>query len=106
MRVPKVYSVNLEIKCEQRVTLAGEARKAGLSRNKGWFHRFLIGRFPQGGRPGSFAIVEQTMKRVGFGNWYSKKVVDEETGEVLRQCDEPLSEHQGRGSARRMKDTE
>lgn len=31
---------------------------------------------------------------------YVEKVVDPETGEVLRDVEEPLSEHQGRGSAK------
>jgi len=31
---------------------------------------------------------------------YIKKVVDPVTGDVLRDVDEPLSEHQGRGSAK------
>ncbi len=31
---------------------------------------------------------------------YSKTITDYETGEVIYQCDEPLSEHQGRGDAR------
>ena len=31
---------------------------------------------------------------------YVEKVVDPETGDVLRDVEEPLSEHQGRGSAR------
>lgn len=34
-------------------------------------------------------------------NRYAKKVEDPETGEVLRDVDEPLSEHTGRGSAKR-----
>lgn len=33
-------------------------------------------------------------------NRYVEKVVDPETGEVLRDVEEPLSEHQGRGSAK------
>lgn len=32
---------------------------------------------------------------------YSEKVTDRETGEVIHQCDEPLSEHRGHGSAKR-----
>jgi DNA-directed RNA polymerase subunit RPC12/RpoP len=32
--------------------------------------------------------------------WYSERIVDPETDEVLREVDEPLSEHQGRGSSR------
>ncbi|WP_411387076.1 hypothetical protein [Pseudomonas sp. MPB03] len=31
---------------------------------------------------------------------YLETVTDPLTGEVLRHCDEPLSEHQGRGSAK------
>lgn len=36
---------------------------------------------------------------------YLEKVVDPETGEVLRDVDEPLSEHQGRGSAKKRRPT-
>ena len=31
---------------------------------------------------------------------YYERVVDPETGQVLRYCEEPLSEHFGRGSAK------
>lgn len=31
---------------------------------------------------------------------YYERVIDPETGEVLRHCEEPLSEHFGRGSAK------
>lgn len=34
-------------------------------------------------------------------NRYSEKVQDYESGEVLHQCDEPLTKHVGHGSARR-----
>jgi hypothetical protein len=34
------------------------------------------------------------------GDAYEELVVDEETGEVLGSCVEPLSAHQGRGSAK------
>ncbi len=36
-------------------------------------------------------------------NRYVKKVVDPVTGETLREIDEPLSEHQGCGSAKHSK---
>lgn len=35
---------------------------------------------------------------------YRKRIVDTETGEVLRNEDKPLSEHQGHGSAKRRPD--
>jgi hypothetical protein len=34
------------------------------------------------------------------GDRYVEKIVDEETGEVLREVDEPLSKHRDRGSAK------
>jgi len=34
-------------------------------------------------------------------NRYRERIVDPKTGEVIRECDEPLTEHQGRGSAKR-----
>jgi hypothetical protein len=33
---------------------------------------------------------------------YFKQIVDPATGEILRQCEEPLSKHRGYGSAKRQ----
>lgn len=33
-------------------------------------------------------------------SWYQEIIVDEGTGEVVRDCREPLSDHQGQGSAK------
>ena len=81
-------------------SLEGEARKAGKSREKGWFQRFKVGIFPQRGHPGKSAFVQMVMKRVGFGDWYREIVVDRDTGELLKKRDHPLHEHQGYGSAK------
>lgn len=43
-------------------------------------------------------IIEQLVDR--RSNRYKKRIVDEATGEVLRDDDGPLTEHQGYGSAR------
>ena len=32
---------------------------------------------------------------------YSKRYVDQETGEIIYECEEPLSQHTGRGSAKK-----
>jgi hypothetical protein len=41
------------------------------------------------------------LQRIDHENdWYDKLVVDPETGEVIREVHEPLSEHQGYGSAK------
>jgi hypothetical protein len=36
-------------------------------------------------------------------NRYFEEIEDPKTGEVVRRVDEPLSDHQGRGDARRAK---
>jgi hypothetical protein len=99
-RMPTTHHVIVDIKIGTNVSLNGEARKAGLGRKKGWFQRFYVGVLPQRGRSGAFVLIERTMKRVGFGDWYSEKVIDRETGEVINYCEEPLSVHQGHGSAK------
>jgi hypothetical protein len=35
------------------------------------------------------------------GDHYLEEVVDTNTGEVIHRCDEPLSKHQGHGSAKK-----
>jgi hypothetical protein len=34
-------------------------------------------------------------------NWYRELVTDRETGKVVHQCDEPLSDHRGHGTAKK-----
>lgn len=53
-------------------------------------------------RDGRWHVIEQVIDR--RDNRYRKKVVDEQTGAVLRDDDKPLTEHQGFGSARRAKE--
>lgn len=48
------------------------------------------------GRRVSFRYVIDRAK-----DWYSKRLVDENTSEVLAQVDEPLSAHRGHGAAKR-----
>ncbi len=37
-------------------------------------------------------------------NWYDEVITDPETGEIIHECHEPLSEHQGHGSANRKRE--
>ena len=57
---------------------------------------FKVGSEPQRGRPGKWAYVCRDINREH--NTYDETVVDEETGQVLRECHQPLSEHKGHGS--------
>ncbi|HBN05707.1 MAG TPA: zinc ribbon domain-containing protein [Bacteroidales bacterium] len=36
-------------------------------------------------------------------DWYSELVIDKETGEIIHECNEPLSEHIGHGDAKKKK---
>lgn len=36
-------------------------------------------------------------------DWYTETVTDPETGEIVHQTDEPLSQHQGHGDAKRSR---
>jgi hypothetical protein len=97
MPVPNIHELKLSIEVRSTVSLAGTGFKAGLSKTKGWFHRiFTASKVKQA--DGADADVTRSMKRKKFGNWYSEKVVDSSTGEVIHQCDEPLDVHQRHGS--------
>jgi hypothetical protein len=104
--MPTEHKVEINATLEQAVSVGGESRQPNVGRKKGWMHRFLYGVVPQRGRPGSFAIKEWFQKRKAFGNWYSEKVVDQATGEVIRECHEPLDVHLNRGSAKDNDKTE
>lgn len=69
----------------------------GLSRTKGI--RFLDIDEP------SFSVARQRwmrlQRRLDYKNDHYKEVVsDPESGEIIHYCDEPLSQHQGRGGAK------
>jgi hypothetical protein len=73
----------------------------------------LKGRHATGGRPfneqkvgdelhrksGRWMRLERVIDRAK--NWYREVVTDHETGKIVHQCDEPLSDHQGHGTAKK-----
>lgn len=50
---------------------------------------------------GQWNTLKQVIDRAR--DYYLKIVTDPKTGTIIRYCEEPLSKHQGRGSARRSK---
>ncbi|MBN8964201.1 MAG: hypothetical protein J0H89_02230 [Rhizobiales bacterium] len=96
--MPKTYKVELQVNVTAALCLHGEAHKG--SRKKRWFYRFWAGLYPQKSNPGRLARIDRSMKRVGFGDRYSEKVIDHHTGEIIHECHEPLSVHTGHGSAK------
>ncbi len=77
-------------------SLDAEGRRVGLSRTKGWFKRFRTAMVRQRNRSDRIAHHERTMDR--DANRYSEKVTMQDTGEVVHECSEPLSDHKGHGS--------
>ena len=73
----------------------------------------LKGRHATGGRPfieqkvgddlhrksGRWMMLERVIDRAK--NWYREVVTDRETGKIVHQCDEPLSDHRGHGAAKK-----
>ena len=102
--MPKQNKVVLKIETKVLyISLFAKAFKAGLSRTKGWFQKVFVGLVAQRDRGGALALVERTAKRVGFGDWYTEKVTMQDTGEVIHQQEEPLSQHQNHGSTKKPK---
>lgn len=78
--------------------VATKAYKGGLSRSKGL--RFES----KDGDSFSFdcqRLVELSQLVDHENNRYVKRVFDRKTGEVIREVDEPLAQHTGRGSAKK-----
>jgi hypothetical protein len=95
------FDVAVVEKCEVEAFLGMEGRRAGLSRQKGWFIRSFTRLAPQVSRGGALAYLTRIFDR--DADRYVETVTMRETGEVVHSCDEPLSAHQGHGSARRQR---
>jgi hypothetical protein len=97
--MPKIHGLELKIETKTSVSASGIGFKAGLSKTKGWFQKFLTATNVLQA-DGTLANITRYMKRKAFGNWYSEKVVDSVTGAVIHDCEEPFDVHQGHGSGK------
>jgi hypothetical protein len=80
---------------------AGDHRKRRIKRSqggKGRPYREEIDGDDLWRKTGQWVQLTRTIDR--SADWYSEKVVDTRTGEVVHQCEEPLSAHRGHGSAK------
>jgi hypothetical protein len=78
-------------------SLKAKGRHAGATGKRKWFIETFTGSELS-------RSLQRFMHKVRIidrdNNRYVEKVVDPETGQVLRDVEEPLSEHQGHGSAK------
>lgn len=77
-------------------SLKARGRHAGTGWNKSFIETFTGADWSH--RLQRFVRKDRILDR--DNDRYVEKVVDPETGEVLRDVEQPLSEHQGRGSAK------
>ncbi len=52
-------------------------------------------------KTGRWMRLQRVIDRVN--NWYREIIHDPKTGEIVHQTDEPLTEHQGHGDAKKPK---
>lgn len=52
------------------------------------------------GGDGNYVYKERDLDKTREPAWYTELVKDLHTGEVIRDCNEPLADHQGHGSAK------
>jgi hypothetical protein len=95
------FDAKVVAKCEAEALLGVEGRRAGLSRREGWFIRDFTRLVAQVSRGGALAYHTRLMDR--DADRYIETVTMRETREVVHHCDEPLSAHEGHGSARRQR---
>jgi hypothetical protein len=83
------------VSIEVKTSMGTKAKSPGEKRP---FLESVGGSFPRGDSAGKWVQKTQVVDR--RNNRYIKRVVDEETGEVLRDVDYPLTDHVSHGDAR------
>ncbi len=91
----------LEITVSDTITVTVRERRNILGRRPGFRRPSLemLGGDAFNRRLGKYVKHERVIDREK--NWYKERVTDPDTGQVLHECEEPLTEHRGHGSARR-----
>ncbi len=90
----------LEITVSDTVTVTERERRNILGRRPGYRRPYveILGGDDFNRKLGKFVKLERVIDRAR--NWYMERVTDPDTGQVLHECEEPLTDHRGHGSAR------
>jgi len=91
----KHFNIRMEDTLEFHGSLGFKAKKQGVGKP------YLEGRTGDNlhHKTGKWMLLERVIDRAK--NWYKELISDPETGKVVRHCEEPLSDHRDRGSARK-----
>jgi hypothetical protein len=79
--------------------MKGTVWRSGVSKAKGWLAKMLVAFRPQHSLEGALARHERVIDRQN--DRYFEKVTLCESGDVTHLCEEPLTVHQGHGSAKK-----
>jgi hypothetical protein len=95
--VSRHFNVAISATATARSKLTAKGRRAGEKRP---FIEQTVGDdlYRKTGRWMNFQRVIDRLK-----NWYHERVADPATGAVVHECDEPLTEHRGHGSAKQKR---
>lgn len=94
--MPKQHHVNISVGVKTTVEIEGRAREPGKLGK--WFAKFVDVVRPQHSRGGLPARVQRLVNR--RDDLYRETVTMIDTGETIHSIEEPLSAHQGHGSAK------
>ncbi|MCC6958858.1 MAG: hypothetical protein IT301_03335 [Dehalococcoidia bacterium] len=93
----RTFGKHLSGSIQMHSSLKAKGKHAGATGRRKWFVETFSGADWSHSLQ-HFIRKQRTIDR--DNDRYAEKVVDPETGEVLRDVDEPLSDHHGRGSAK------
>lgn len=100
-RCPSCGSITRHTKVEVADTLEFHASLGYKAKSQSKWKPYLEGRSGDDlhRKTGKWMFLEQVIDRAK--NWYKELITDPETGEVVRHCEEPLTDHRDRGSAKK-----
>jgi DNA-directed RNA polymerase subunit M/transcription elongation factor TFIIS len=88
----KTFHVSLETRVSVHEKVSGKVRSSGDKKPR---KKFVFGQ-DLWRKMAKWVHLERVMDREN--NRYHERVVDPATGEIIHECEEPLSEHRGHGS--------
>jgi hypothetical protein len=89
--------ITIEDKIKVRDQVRGKAKDDKFSGKRKIRGEFIVGSETRGS-DGKWVHKERIIDKEN--NRYKEVVIDEETGEIIHECDEPLKKHQGHGTAK------
>jgi hypothetical protein len=96
-RLPTIRQIRVEL----TETLEFHASLGYKAKSQGKGKPYLEGRTGDDlhRKTGKWMLLERVIDRAR--NWYKELITDSETGKVVHHCEEPLTDHRDRGSAKK-----